>query len=392
MIKIVFTAQYPVETLKPEILLSRDIESHPVSWIQILSKELAKNSEVDLHLVTVSTAVAKNQIIRKDNITYHVLKSPIPRNITKTFRLPDTSTLIFPASLAMLQCIKRIRPHLVHGHGTEGAFSLPAVYSGLPHVISIQGIITKVCEEEPSKRYKVIRYIENHALRKAKAINAKIKFTYSYVTTIAPNAKYYCIEDAADPVFWENPVPPPRKNLFFAGTLIKRKGIEEWLCAFSKLKELFPSLQGYIIGKGEPDYEKYLYSLVEEKQLTNGIHFTGQINHIKMSEIFKKGGIFCFPSYIETNCLVVMESMASGLPVVATKVGGLSQAVEDGRSGFLVKARDVTGLVKSCSYIFNNNDVHSQFGKKGREIASSRWKPEIIANKHLDMYKSLLNK
>ena len=345
-----------------------------------------------MHLVTTSTFVTKDQIIRKDNITYHVLKAPIPRWITRCAGLPNTATLLLPAAVAMVRYIRSMKPDIVHGHGTEGAFSLPAIYSRLPNVVSIQGIISEVVKTEPSMRYRIIKGIERHTIRNAMAANPKTQLSAAYVRNLAPWVEQYFIEAAIDKVFWKSAVPPPRENLFFVGTLIKRKGIEEWIKAFVKLKGFFPRLKGYIIGKGEPKYERWLHSLVERMNLMESVHFTGQRDHPEMACFFKRGGVFCLPSYVENSPNVVMEAMAAGLPIVSTDVGDLKKIVHDKKSGLIVRPGNVKSLTGALGHIFERPQLHLEFGAEGRKIATMRWRPEVIAEKHLQMYDSLLKK
>jgi glycosyltransferase involved in cell wall biosynthesis len=123
---------------------------------------------------------------------------------------------------------------------------------------------------------------------------------------------------------------------------------------------------------------------------TAGVEFTGMLKNEEIVEIFSKGGVFCLPSYIENTPNTVMEAMAAGLPVVATKVGNLVRMVADGESGFLDDKQDLQGIRDALLKVFNNPDSHDRLGRRGREIASKRWKPGIIAQKHVAMYKDLM--
>lgn len=390
MLKIAFTAPFPVEELKPHIILSRKIDYHPSSWIQVLSIELSKYEDVDLHLVTVSTVVPRSQIIKKGNITYHIIKVSLP-GLSRSLQLASCYFLFFFPVFQMVCRLKAIKPDIVHGHGTEGPFSLAAVYSGFRNVISIQGIISEIVKVAPSMGYRITQYLERHTLRKAIAINAKTEFSISFANRINPHAQIYFIEASIRDSFWKNPIPPPARNLFYVGSLIERKGIKEWLDAFGFLSKHFPNLTGYIIGSGTANYERMLKSLVNTRGLNGRIQFTGMLKSEKIIDLFSKGGVFCLPSHIENSPNTVMEAMAAGLPVVATKVGNVGRMVENGKSGFLVEKQNVSSMINALATIFNNQNLHLQFGQRGREIASKRWMPEIIAQKHIQMYKDLID-
>ena len=390
MLRIAFTAPFPVEILKPDIALTKNIQSHPSSWIQVLSRELCNNENIDLHLVTVSSAVPKDQTIKKANITYHVLKTSLP-GVSSGLGFSSCYFLFLLPVFLMVRRLREIKPDVVHGHGTEGPFSLAAVYSGCRNVVSIQGIITEIVKIAPSMRNKIIQYLERHTLKKAIAINPKTEFSIIFVSRVNPQARIYFIEAPINHIFWQNHISPPTRNLFFVGSLIKRKGVEEWLNAFGLLAKHFEDLRGYIVGSGNTNYEGMLKALVDSRALNGRIEFTGMLKNEKIVELFSKGGVFCLPSYMENSPNTVMEAMAAGLPVVVTKVGNLDRMVEDGQSGFLVERQNVHAITHAVLNIFNNPDFHIRLGQRGRQIASKRWKPDIIAEKHIEMYKDLIS-
>ena len=389
MLRIAFTAPFPIEILKPDIILSRPTESHPSSWIQVLSKELSKNKEIALHIVTVSPIVPKSQIIEKDNITYHILKTSLPR-VNSSLLMGSCYFLFLLPVFRIIHRIKQIKPDIVHGHGTEGPFSLAAVYSGFRNVVSIQGIISEVVKVCPTMRWRIIKHIEQHTIRKAKAINAKTEFSVSFIKGINSDAQIYFIEPSIKDVYWKSPIPPPAKNLFFVGSLIERKGIREWIEAVSILAKRFKDLKGYIIGWGNSNYEGMLKDMVNDRGLNGRIKFTGKLESDEIVELFSKGGVFCLPSHMENCPNSVMEAMAAGLPVVATKVGNVGRMVKDGESGFLVDKQNIPHTTDALSSIFKNPNLHNQMGQRGREIASKRWKPALIAEKHMEMYQDLI--
>ena len=390
MLKLAFTAPFPIEILKPEIQLNRSIQSHPASWIQVLSAELASVEQIDLHLVIPHVAVPRDQTIRKGRITYHVIKTS-PPGTCRGYGLSSSYGLFALPVIRMIRRLKVIGPDIVHGHGTEGPFSLAAVHSGFPNIVSMQGIITEIVKSEPSMYFKIAGYLERHTLRRAMAINTKTAFSEFFAKSITPQTPRFFIEAPIHAHYWTRSVPDPARNVFFVGSIIKRKGIEEWIKAFSFLSQKWEGLRGYVIGTGPVEYIHQLKEMLSSMPGGSRIEFTGQLMREEIVRLFSKGGIFCLPSYIENSPNTVMEAMAAGLPVVATDVGNLRLMVEDRKSGFLVQHCTVAPLVDAISGILGDQDLHFHFGHRGREIAAGRWNPKMVAQKHLDMYDSVLD-
>jgi spore coat protein SA len=178
--------------------------------------------------------------------------------------------------------------------------------------------------------------------------------------------------------------------MFFVGPAIKRKGIEEFVHSYIMLKSEFSDLKGYVMGEYDPDAKDRYTRWVQEAGVPCELFFTGQISYEEMINIYCGGGIFCLTSHVENSPNVLMEAMAAGLPVVASNVGAVQSLVENERSGSLVENKNAADIARSVAKLFRDRALYISFGKRGREIATSRWKPEIVAQKHIEMYREIL--
>lgn len=133
------------------------------------------------------------------------------------------------------------------------------------------------------------------------------------------------------------------------------------------LEELGDGARLCIVGGG-PQAEE----LHEHFAGTNTV-FTGQMSGDDLSSAFASADVFVMPSDSETLGFVVLESMASGVPVVGAKAGGIPDLIHDGEDGFLVAPGDTAGFLEKLRLLRENvGDVRGEMGLKARNEAE-RW-------------------
>jgi glycosyltransferase involved in cell wall biosynthesis len=153
----------------------------------------------------------------------------------------------------------------------------------------------------------------------------------------------------ADFPFRERNIPGAGQwRLLQAGRLIEKKGLKTTLRAFAKFRKEFPAARLTIAGEG-PQLEQ-LQSLARELQIDGAVDFVGFVSQEELRELLYSSHIFLHPSEMgrdgnqEGVPNSMLEAMASGLPVFATRHGGIPEAVENNVSGLLVNERDHCAL------------------------------------------------
>jgi glycosyltransferase involved in cell wall biosynthesis len=203
----------------------------------------------------------------------------------------------------------------------------------------------------------------------------------------------FFIEASIDSIFWEHPQPPFCEVCYFVGPFVPRKGIIEFVDAFIQLKRDIPGLKAYAIG--ESPQSPMARQLIERSRQETGrddLVFPGPLSHREMAKLYRQGGLFVLSSRVENSPNVLMEAMAAGLAVVATDVGAVRFLVADRQSGFLTAKGDVNALAAACRMLLTDASLSTSFGAKGREIATGRWRPEIVCSRHLEMYRQILER
>ena len=148
--------------------------------------------------------------------------------------------------------------------------------------------------------------------------------------------------------------------LLSVGELSKRKNHETILEAISALN--IPKLTYIICGQGK------LGTYLEEKAEKLGVKviFLGYRKDI--NEIYVAADLFLFPSLQEGLPVALMEAMASGLPVICSRIRGNNDLIEDNLGGYLVQPKDVEGYRKAIQRLFSDKEMRSKMGKYNQEV------------------------
>jgi glycosyltransferase involved in cell wall biosynthesis len=102
--------------------------------------------------------------------------------------------------------------------------------------------------------------------------------------------------------------------------------------------------------------------------------------------------IFVLPSLSEGAPNVIMEANSSGLPVIATEVGEIPQMILDGKTGILVKPKDVNGLVNALKRLIDDPLLAKEMGKNGRKRMEEEYDWEIVCKKIENAYQGVINR
>ena len=169
------------------------------------------------------------------------------------------------------------------------------------------------------------------------------------------------------------------------GVLRINKGFNFLIDAFKKVVDIFPKAMLLIVGDG-PERDK-LRRLAED---ISGIIFLGKTDHNNVVKYLKAADVFVLASVStegdrEGTSTSIMEAMAAGLPVVATKVGGNSYLIKEERNGLLVAEKDTKSLVETLIRLATNENLCAAMNKNNLEdIKQKDW--PIIARKITDVY------
>ena len=154
------------------------------------------------------------------------------------------------------------------------------------------------------------------------------------------------------------------------------KGIDVLIAAMPSVLQQYPQACLWIVGQG--DQEAYLKECVRKHRVESSVQF---FTHVQESRaLLPLFDVFVMPSIQEGLGLSVIEAQACGVPVVASKVGGLVDLIEDGKTGFLVEPRDHLALAKGIMAILKDPQRAASMAVQARRQVESRFNAQDMVN------------
>lgn len=200
------------------------------------------------------------------------------------------------------------------------------------------------------------------------------------------------------------------QSVLFVGRVSPEKGVHVLLDAFRRVHEQHPNARLDIVGPISSAPMDYILSLSDDpkvrelakfydgdyrqhldEQMPNSasaqVRYWGSLPYDELAQLYNKATVFVFPSvWHEPFGMPVVEAMASGTPVVATRSGGISEIVQDGKTGLLVKRGEAEDLAEALFKILGDAELRRSIGEAGRQRASERFSWDHIADDLVELY------
>lgn len=168
------------------------------------------------------------------------------------------------------------------------------------------------------------------------------------------------------------------------GRITEEKGHFVLLDAIAMLDDLAANITILAVGD-----ENSKYAFLEKAAalgLKGNIVITGWLTSEEVFRLYGIMDIVVVPSFAEGFGLTAAEAMAAGLPVIASRVGGLAEIVKDGITGYLIEPHNPTRLAAALHILLNDTELAHKFGEEGRRRAANTFGTELYANKISKLY------
>lgn len=177
-----------------------------------------------------------------------------------------------------------------------------------------------------------------------------------------------------------------KKILLYCGRLGKEKSLDFIFDSFKLIHELDSQTVLVLIGEG-PDLQK-LKTYAKKLKIQKSVYFLGKIDHKFISQAYADANLFLFASQTETQGLVVLEALASGVPAVAVEDDALKNVIFNGKNGFLVK-KDPKLFAKKVIKLINDKKLYKKFSLAAQKKAE-KFSAEKTAKRLEKLYSKLI--
>jgi N-acetyl-alpha-D-glucosaminyl L-malate synthase BshA len=175
----------------------------------------------------------------------------------------------------------------------------------------------------------------------------------------------------------------------YVGNLTERKRVGDLIRAMARLRQFHPQMKLIVAGDGE--LRKRLEALAGREGLNGVVGFTGRVPDNMLPSLYALADVFVLPSKEEGLGVVLLEAMASGKPVVASRTSGILSVIEDQRTGLLFEPGDIDDLVAKIRMLVDNRDLRTKLGQRARMEAVRKFAEEAQVQKLLRVYENCLS-
>lgn len=296
-----------------------------------------------------------------------------------------------PYAWALRKLLERERFDLVHAHvySSAAASALATVGTDVPLVVTEhteapwQGrggrLFSRWMYRRVSRVIAVSSAIERRLIERDRVPPGRI--------SVVPNSV---------PPTWEaqgEVLPLPQELVSGEGPVVgmvarlqPEKGVKSFLEAASRVAEEFPAARFVVVGDGP--LRRELFGLAERLGIREHVVFTGF--RPDAQALIRLMGVVAVPSVSEGTPLVVLEAMAAGVPVVASRVGGIPDQIEHGREGFLIPPGDTQALGEAILELLRNPELARRMGEAGSLRAGTEFGHENMVRAIEEIYRDVL--
>ena len=249
----------------------------------------------------------------------------------------------------------------LHNHFADASCSVAMLTSeltGIPFSLTMHG---------PSVFFEPNHWRLDEKIARAKFTACISSFCRSQGMIFADQAhwpKMKIVRSGVTPNLYDRENRTSGHNLIFIGDLRAVKGVAVLLHALVEIKDQVPDVHLTLIGEGEE--RSMLERLAQDLGLGSAVTFAGSKTEGEITEALKTADLFVLPSFAEGMPEGVIEAMASGLPVVASRIAGMSEVIGDGRGGELVPPGSEQSLIMVISTLLNDPEMRQKMGQEAR--------------------------
>lgn len=320
----------------------------------------------------------------------------------------------FPHALAMVRAFGKPEKTLVGMQGLCAAIA-DTYMAELPYKVqrarTFRDIVRRDSLKDQQRKYYARAENEKETLRQVMHITGRTAFDREGTAAIHPDAVYHLLNETLRPEFYEGRWDlnsAERHTIFLSQGDYPLKGFHFVLQAMPEILKHFPDAKIYVAGNSvignvggaiprkklpEPvwisAYGVYLKRLIREGNLDGHVVMLGSLNAQQMKQRYQKSHIFICPSVVENSPNSLCEAMLLGMPVAASRAGGIPDLVKNGEEGLLFPMGDVQALAEDVCNLFENDQFACRLASAAHKTAVVRHNPSTNYQRILEIYRSI---
>ena len=377
-LKIAIVGDYPLN----EERIGGGVQSAMVNLVH----GLAKNSQLEIHIISLKKDIPSDISFQKGAISYHFSPRFVPY---------EMGFILGINRKRILERLLVIKPQIVHAHDYE--YSYLCVSPSYPIVNTPHGIprLESKYFLNPLHRWRYwldgvmaellfARFGENFILI-SEYSRKELKIPVKARVFIVPNSvrsDFFMLENRA----------VNGRLLFVAADVTPRKNPLLLLKAIADLKESLPHISLRLVGYFSNDaFHNSIKEFIRQNQMEQHIHFTGPLNDDQLMKEYEECSVLVLTSEWENLPVVIKQAMAAGKPVIATRTGGVQEMIQDGTTGLSIPPGDLNALIRGIEILLKDDESRQRMGRAAREEALKKFSGEVVARKTLEAYRTILN-
>jgi glycosyltransferase involved in cell wall biosynthesis len=287
--------------------------------------------------------------------------------------------------------IREIQPDIVHGQGTEADCSISAIYSGFPNVLTLHGNMRSVARingDPPFSYNWMAAKLEGFVLPRTDGVVCITNYTRHFVNKLA--RRTWLVPNAVDASFFDVQAVPEAASPpvgLCVGTICGYKNQNALIRALDPLAKR-KNFKLVFLGQLESgDYGREFLQLVRERAWCE---HAGFVNREQLKARLKAASFLALPTR-EDNCpMVVLEAMAAGVPVLASKIGGVPDLIESEKTGIFCDPDQPESFREGVAGLLADREFSRQLAVAAKMEARRRFHPQVVARQHLEIYQQVL--
>ncbi len=350
---------------------------------EALLQGFAAMPELEVHVISCAQKPMKSPEKLADNIWFHGLYVPKTGWMRTSYQ---------GCIRAVRRQLKAIKPDIVHGQGTERECAISAVFSKFPSVVTVHGNMRLIAELNGAKPFTfqwLAAQLEKITLPRARGVVCITRYTRDAVKDLARTT--WVVPNAVDASFFDlQPGSGEVPVVLCAGQVCYRKNQNAFMRA---LDALAATRKFKVVFLGEaPREDDFVTEFLELVAARPWCAHGGLVGRDQLKAHLKTATMLALPS-LEDNCpMVVLEAMAAGVPVLAGKVGGLPDLIEEGRNGMFCDPLDAASMAAGVERLLADGKLARTLAETAKREARERYHPLVIARRHVEIYREVLSR